>query len=311
MTTFVIRRLVQIILVLMVVSVIIFSMAHLAPGDPALIMMGGKQSSPEVLENVRNKYHLNDPLVTQYAYWMTGVLKGDLGESYKMKQSVTDMIIDRLPLTIQLAAMSMFFTLLLAVPLGILAAVKKSTIVDHVATSLALVCLSSPVFLTGIILILVFSYKLQWLPAFGIGNNVVENFKFMLLPSIALSLNMIALNMKMTRGSMIEIMDTQYIKTARSKGMPQNMVILKHGLKNAIIPILTVSSLQIGFLMVGTVLVEVTFGIGGLGSLIINAVKSSDYPVVQGTVLFMVTVFLLINLMVDILYAVIDPRIKY
>jgi len=311
LTTFVIRRLVQIILVLMVVSVIIFSMAHLAPGDPALIMMGGKQSSPEVLENVRNKYHLNDPLVTQYAYWMTGVLKGDLGESYKMKQSVTDMIIDRLPLTIQLAAMSMFFTLLLAVPLGILAAVKKSTIVDHVATSLALVCLSSPVFLTGIILILVFSYKLQWLPAFGIGNNVVENFKFMLLPSIALSLNMIALNMKMTRGSMIEIMDTQYIKTARSKGMPQNMVILKHGLKNAIIPILTVSSLQIGFLMVGTVLVEVTFGIGGLGSLIINAVKSSDYPVVQGTVLFMVTVFLLINLMVDILYAVIDPRIKY
>jgi len=311
MTTFVIRRLVQIILVLMVVSVIIFSMAHLAPGDPALIMMGGKQSSPEVLENVRNKYHLNDPLIKQYTYWMTGVLRGDLGESYKMKQSVTDMIIGRLPLTIQLAAMSMLFTLLLAIPLGILAAVKKSTIVDHVATSLALVCLSSPVFLTGIMLILVFSYKLQWLPAFGIGNSVAENFKFMLLPSIALSLNMIALNMKMTRGSMIEIMDTQYIKTARSKGMPQNTVILKHGLKNAIIPILTVSSLQIGFLMVGTVLVEVTFGIGGLGSLIINAVKSSDYPVVQGTVLFMVTVFLLINLIVDILYAVIDPRIKY
>jgi peptide/nickel transport system permease protein len=283
----------------------------MAPGDPALVMVGGKQTSAEVLENIREKYHLNEPIWKQYIYWIEGAVKGDLGESFKLKQPVQEMIKDRLPLTIQLVLMSAFFTIVFAIPLGIIAAVKKNTWVDYVSSLFALGGVSSPVFFTGVLMVLLFSYKLDILPAFGTGETVLENFKYLLLPSIALGFNMIALSSRITRSGMIEVLNTNYIQTAVAKGIPQRVIILKHGLRNALIPLLTVTGLQMGFLMVGTVLVEYTFGLGGLGSLIVNGVQTSDYPVVQGTTLFMVCVFLLINLVVDVLYAVIDPRIRY
>ena len=286
-------------------------MSHMSPTDPALVMVGGKQTSPEVLENIREKYHLNDPLWTQYYYWISDALKGDLGESFKLKQSVSGMIAERLPLTIQLVLMSTVITLIIAIPLGIIAAVKKNTWVDYVSSLFALSGVSSPVFFTGVLMVLLFSYKLDILPAFGSGDTIMENFKFLLLPSLALGVNMIALSSRITRSGMIDVLSTNYIQTAVAKGIPKRVVILKHGLKNALIPLLTVTGLQLGFLIVGTVLVEYTFGLGGIGSLIVNGVQSSDYPVVQGTTLFLVTVFLFINLIIDVLYAVIDPRIRY
>ncbi|WP_338749409.1 ABC transporter permease [Bacillus sp. FJAT-52991] len=311
MASYIVRRLLLLIPILFVVSIFIFSMSRLVPGDPAIIMAGGHQTSPEVLDNIREKYHLNKPIIEQYAIWLKNVATGDLGESFKMKQSVTNMIVERLPLTFQLIVMSMVITLLIAIPLGILSAIKKNTWIDHLATLFAFVGVSSPVFFTGILMVLFFSYHLDWLPAFGAGNGFKENLIHLFLPSLALSFNMIALNSRITRSGMIEVMNTNYIQTAMAKGLPQNVIIFKHALKNALIPLVTVTGIQIGVLIVGTVLVEYTFGLGGLGSLIINGVQTSDYPVVQGTMLFMVVVFLLINLIVDVLYAIIDPRIRY
>lgn len=305
------RRLLLLIPILFFVSLLIFGISRLVPGDPALIMVGGHQTTPEVLENIREKYHLNKPIWEQYAIWLKNAATGDLGESFKMKQSVSGMIAERLPLTLQLVIMSTIMTLIIAIPLGLLSAIKKQTWVDYTSSLFALAGVSSPVFFTGVLMVLLFSYKLNWLPAFGAGQGFVDNLTHLLLPSFALAINMIALSSRITRTGMIDVLNTNYIQTAIAKGLPRRAVILKHGLRNALIPLLTVTGLQMGFLMVGTVLVEYTFGLGGLGSLIINGVQTSDYPVVQGTILFMVVVFLLLNLVVDILYGFIDPRIRY
>lgn len=311
MIHYVARRLLLLIPILFVVSIMIFGMSRLVPGDPALIMVGGHQTTPEVLDNIREKYHLNKPITEQYTIWLKNTLTGDLGESFKMKQSVSAMIAERLPLTLQLVFMSIVLTLGMAVPLGILAAMRKKTWVDYLSSLFALAGMSSPVFFTGVLLVLLFSFQLNWLPAFGAGKGFVDNLTHLLLPAFALAVNMMALIMRITRSGMIDVLSTNYMQTAIAKGLPRAVIILKHGLRNALIPLLTVTGLQIGFLMVGTVLVEYTFGLGGLGSLIINGVQTSDYPVVQGTILFMVAVFLLLNLLVDLLYAVIDPRIRY
>lgn len=311
MFTFIVRRILLFFPILFLVSILIFGMLHLGPTDPALVIVGGKQTSPEVIENIRIKYHLNEPIWKQYIYWIRDAIKGDLGESFKINEPVLDLIINRLPLTIQLVLMSTFITFIIAIPLGIIAAMKKNSWIDYASSLFSLVGVSSPVFFTGVLLVLLFSYKLDILPAFGSGDTVLENFKYLLLPSFALGINMVALSSRITRSAMIEVLNANFIQTAVAKGIPRRLIIFKHALKNALIPLITVSGLQLGFLFIGTFLVEYTFGLGGLGSLIINAVQTSDYPIVQGTTLFMVTVFLLINLIVDILYAVIDPRIRY
>lgn len=311
MVAYIIRRLLLLIPIIFFASALVFGMSHLSKTDPALVMVGGKQTSPEVLENIRVKYHLNEPVWKQYVIWAGNALQGDLGESFKMKQSVSGMIKERLPLTIQLVLMSTIITIVLAIPLGIISAVKKNTWIDYLASLISLIGVSSPVFFTGVLAVLLFSYKLDWLPAFGTGDNFIENFKYLLLPSMALGVNMLALSSRITRSGMIDALNTNYIETAIAKGIPKHVVVLKHAFKNALIPLLTVTGLQLGFLIVGTVLVEYTFGLGGLGSLIVLAVQSSDYPLVQGTTIFLVVFFLFMNLIVDVLYAVIDPRIRY
>lgn len=311
MGSYILRRILLLIPIMFLASVLVFGMSHLSKADPALVMVGGKQTSPEVLENIREKYHLNEPVWKQYMIWAGNAVKGDLGESFKMKQSVSGMIAERLPLTFQLVVMSAIITILLAVPLGIISAVRKNSIIDYISSLISLVGVSSPVFFTGLLAVLLFSYKLDWLPAFGTGSNFIENFKYLLLPSLALGVNMLALSSRITRSGMIDALGSDYIETAIAKGIPKHVVVLKHAFKNALIPLLTVTGLQLGFLIVGTVLVEYTFGLGGIGSLIVHGVQSSDYPLVQGTTIFLVTFFLLTNLVVDILYAVIDPRIRY
>lgn len=311
MFSYIIRRLLLLIPIMFFASILVFGMSHLSKTDPALVMVGGKQTSPEVLENIREKYHLNEPVWKQYIIWAGNAVQGNLGESFKMKQSVSGMIAERLPLTIQLVLMSAIITFVLAVPLGIISAVKKNSWVDYLASLISLIGVSSPVFFTGLLMVLLFSYKWNILPAFGAGDNIMENFKYLLLPSLALGVNMLALSSRITRSGMIEALGSNYIETAIAKGIPKHVIVLKHAFKNALIPLLTVTGLQLGFLIIGTVLVEYTFGLGGIGSLIVHGVQSSDYPLVQGTTIFLVTFFLLMNLIVDVLYAVIDPRIRY
>jgi peptide/nickel transport system permease protein len=308
---YLLRRLLQMIPILLLASVGIFAVVRLSPSDPAILLAGGRQSSPETLAAIRAKYRLGDPLPRQYLSWAAAALRGDLGESYKLKQSVSSMIAARLPVTLQLILMSMVLSLSAAIPLGVIAAANRGRAVDRAITAFALAALSSPVFLTGILGILVFAYGLGWLPAFGSGQGFVQNLRYLFLPSIALALNMLALSLRVTRNGMIEALGSNYVQTAVAKGLPRRKVLLKHALRNALIPLSTITGLQIGFLLTGTVLVEYTFGLGGIGSLLVNAIQGSDYPVIQGATLFVVAAFLLVNLAVDLLYAAIDPRIRY
>ena len=304
--TYFLQRLLQFIPVLVIVSVIVFGMARLAPVDPAIVMAGGRQTSPETLEAIREQYHLRKPVWQQYLIWAGGVLRGDLGESFRLKQDVRGMIVARLPISVQLVGLAFLFSTLVAVPLGVLSAAREGTWVDGLSSLLALVGVSTPVFFSGVVLVLVFSYTLGWLPAFGTGG-----FQNLILPAAALGLNMIALTSRTMRSSLLEALETDYVRTAKAKGLSGTSVLIRHGVRNAMLPVVTVLGLQIGFLLVGAVLVEYTFGLGGLGSLIVDGVQNSDYPIVQGTTMFVVVVFMAINLLTDLLYAALDPRIRY
>jgi peptide/nickel transport system permease protein len=219
--------------------------------------------------------------------------------------------VERLPLTAKLAGFSFVLSLLIAVPLGIIAAVRRNTWVDVAATVFAVLVASSPVFFTGILLILVFSYRLGWLPALGSGEDGWDELRHLLLPALTLGLSLAAISTRITRSSMVEALTQDYIETARAKGLSARSVIMKHAFRNALVPIITVWGLLFGFLVVGTVLVEHTFGLGGLGSLLIDAVQVRDYPVVQGATVFIAAIFIVINLVVDVLYAFIDPRVRF
>ncbi|MBX5476923.1 MAG: ABC transporter permease [Clostridia bacterium] len=311
MKTYVIKRVIQMVPVLFFTSVIIFGMVHLSPGDPAIILAGGHQTSPETLAQIRAKYHLDKPIVEQYLLWARDALHGNLGVSFRLQQDVTSLILQRLPISLELVGLAMLLTVLMAFPLGIVAAVHEGRVVDWIASLLAFIGVASPVYFTGILAVLLFAFHLGWLPAFGTGDGFADRLAHLLLPAAALALNMVALTSRMMRASMLETLNADYMRTALAKGVSYWRAVLKHAARNALIPVVTVTGLQVGFLLVGSVLVEYTFGIGGLGSLIVDGVQNSDYPIVQGTTLFVVVVFLVINLIVDLLYALIDPRVRY
>jgi peptide/nickel transport system permease protein len=274
-------------------------------------MVGGQRISEENLANIRAAYRLDQPLLTQYRLWVGDLLQGNLGRSYRQRTEVTTLIVERLPLTAKLAGFSFMLALAIALPLGVLAAVYRNSWVDVSATMFAVVVASSPVFFTGILLILIFAYQLNWLPALGAGDGGWDTARHLLLPSLTLGLSLAAITTRITRSSMVEALTQDYIETARAKGLPTRSIILKHAFRNALVPVVTVFGLLFGFLIVGTVLVEHTFGLGGLGSLLIDAVQVRDYPVVQGATIFIAAMFIIINLVVDVLYAVIDPRVRF
>jgi len=305
------KRLLALIPVLFFVSFVTFGLVRLTPGDPALIMVGGRHVSAETLAAIREKYQLNSDPITAYLKWGANAVQGNLGESYRLKQDVGKLIMGRLPITLWLIALTTLLSTLVAIPLGVLAALRKNSMVDYTSSFVVLVGVSSPVFFTAIVGVIVFAYWLGWLPAFGAGEGPVDQLYHLILPATALALGMIALTARMTRSAMIESLSSDYIEAARAKGIPESTVIVKHALRNALIPILTVASLQVGFLLVGTVLVEYTLGLGGLGSLLTDAIKNRDYPVIQGVVLFLTFAFVLLNLVTDLAYAVIDPRVTY
>lgn len=304
-------RLLTLIPMLLLVATVVFFLIRLVPGDPARIMVGGGRTTQETIDNIRAAYRLDQPLPMQYALWLGDLVRGDLGLSFRQRADVRDLILERLPLTMTLAGIAFAISLLIAIPLGIVAAVKRNTWVDVGATTFALLGASSPVFFTGILLILLFAFKLDWLPALGAGDGGWDTLVHLFLPSLTLGISLAAITTRVTRSAMVEALTQDYIETARAKGLSGRSIVLKHAFRNALVPIITVAGLQFGFLLVGAVLVEHTFGLGGFGSLIVEAVQVRDYPVVQGATIVMALAFILINLVVDILYGVVDPRVRY
>lgn len=311
MTRLIVTRLVTLLPLMFIITSVVFFLVHFIPGDPARIMVGGQRISEANLENIRRAYRLDKPVLVQYGLWVRDLARGDLGRSYRQRTDVRTLILERLPLTLKLGVYSFVISLLIAVPLGIVSAVRRNTWVDVGATMFALLGASSPVFFTAILLILLFAYKLAWLPALGAGEGGLDELRHFFLPSLTLGISLAAISTRITRSAMVEALTQDYIETARAKGLSMRSVILKHAFRNALVPVITVAGLQFGFLLVGAVLVEHTFGLGGLGSLMVDAVQVRDYPVVQGATVFIAGLFILINLVVDVLYGVVDPRVRY
>jgi peptide/nickel transport system permease protein len=305
------RRLLAAIPILAVVSFATFGLIRLAPGDPVLIALGGHRATPELIVQLRKNFGLDGDPITQYVAWLGRALQLDFGVSYRLRQEVGDLIASRLPITIELVALSVLLAIALGIPLGVLQARRRETAVDYAGSFFAFVGVSSPVYFTAILGVLVFAVWLGILPAFGSGKDPFDQFRHLLLPAVALALGMVALTSRMTRSAMIEVLASDYIEAARAKGLPERTILIKHGLRNALIPVLTVISLQVGFLVVGSVLVEHTLGLGGLGSLITDAIQNRDYPIIQATVLMLTVMFVILNLVTDLLYGLIDPRIRY
>jgi len=292
------------------VSVLIFFLVRLTPSDPIGSITSGRKISEETRVALTAQYNLDKSLPKQYFIWIGNVLKGNLGDSFKNRQPVASLLAARLPTTIQLVLMSAVFAVLLAIPMGIASAVKKHTLVDRIISGFMVFCVSSPVFLNAILLMLIFVFKLRWFPAFGAGHEVLENFYYLCLPAFALSLNMVALIGRIVRDRMIGEFKSGYALALIAKGTPFRRITMTHCLKNSLIPVITVAGVQIGSMVVGAVLVENVFALGGIGALLVDGIQASDYPVVQSIMLFLVTIFLLLNLIVDIIYFIIDPRIR-
>jgi peptide/nickel transport system permease protein len=297
---------------LLIVTLFVFSLQKLLPGDP-LLTLAGEERDPAVLEFLRQKYRLDDPVVVQYIAWLGGVFSGDLGMSLKTEQPVLRLIGQKLPITIELAALSLLVALLIGIPAGIIAAVRKGEPLDYAANVVALSGISIPNFWLGVVLILIFAVQLQWLPASGfvpITEDLGANLQSMILPSIVLGTGLAATLMRHTRAAMLAVLRSDYIRTARAKGLLPPAVILKHAFRNALVPIVTLTTLLFGELIGGAVLTEQVFGIPGFGKLIVDAVFNRDYAVVQGVVLCVATGFILLNLLADVLYVLINPRLR-
>jgi len=295
---------------MLVTSIIVFALVKLSPGDPVLNMLNGKQATQETKDALAAEFNLDRPTVEQYFIWLKNALTGDLGMSYKSRLPVTSMIADKAGITTQLVLMSMGMMFALSIPLGIVCAIKRKSVIDIIGSVLTYVCSASPIFLTGLVFVIYLTYKNKWFPSFGTGDSVAENFRYLFLPALALALNEVALLSRILRGAMIEALDSNYIGTAIAKGMPKRTVYITHALKNSMIPVVTITGMQIGFVIISSVLVEQVFGISGLGSLIITAVKSNDYPLIQGTTLLLVLIYIVINTIIDIIYVIVDPRIN-
>lgn len=312
MLNYVLRRIVIAIPTLLLVSIFVFSLQKLLPGDPVLAL-AGEERDPEVLAFLREKYRLNDPIIVQYMSWLGGVVRGDLGVSIRTNQPVLTLIGEKLPVTIQLAVMSMIVAVLIGVPMGILSAVRKGTWLDYLANITALSGLSIPNFWLGIMLILLVSVNLGWLPASGYVSPLVDpvrSLQTMLMPAFVLGTSLAATLMRHTRSAMLGVLQSDYIRTARAKGLRENRVVLLHAFRNAILPVITLTALLFGEMLAGAVLTEQIFSIPGFGKLIVDAVFNRDYAVVQGVVLCTAVGFIGMNLIADVLYVLLNPRMR-
>ena len=312
MLGFLANRVLQLIPTLFFVSVIIFSLQQLLPGDPALVM-AGEERDPEVIEQIRRQYRLDRPVPVQYVYWVKGVLSGDLGESMRIKVKVRDLVLEKLPVTIQLACMAMVIALSIGITAGVVAAVLKDSVWDYAANVFALWGRSTPTFWLGIMLIFLFSVELGWLPASGYvrpSEDFWGSIASTIMPAFVLGNSFAAVLMRHTRSAMLQAMSSDYVRTARAKGLAERVVVLKHAMRNALTPVVTLGALELGTLLSGAVLTEQVFSIPGFGKLIVDSVFNRDYAVVQGVTLVTATTYILLNLLADIAYVLINPRLR-
>jgi peptide/nickel transport system permease protein len=312
MTAFLVRRIALIVPTLFFVSLLIFGLQRLLPGDPALAM-AGEDRDPAVVAFLRQQYHLDAPLPVRYWLWVKGVAEGDFGESIRIKRPVKELILEKLPVTGELAGLAMLVALAIGVPAGIIAAVKHDTAIDYGATMAALWGLSIPNFWLGILMILLFSVTLGWLPASGFvtpAESLKQNLLTLIMPAFVLGNAIAAVMMRHTRSAMLQVLSSDYVRTARAKGLSQSRVVLHHALRNSLIPVVTLGALEFGTLLSGAVLTEQVFTIPGFGKLIVDAVFNRDYAVVQGVVLCTALAYILLNFFADIAYAVINPRLR-
>ena len=312
MFTLIAKRLLQLIPTLFFVSVIIFSLQQLLPGDPALVM-AGEEKDPELIEQIRKQYRLDQPIPIQYIYWLQGVLTGNLGESMRLKAPVADLVLAKLPVTLQLATMAMIIALVIGVSAGIISAVKRGSRLDYAVNVIGLIGISTPNFWLGIMLIFLFAVNLGWLPASGYVSPFEDfwgSIKTTILPAFVLGNSIAGVLMRHTRSAMLQALDSDYVRTARAKGLLEPKVVIKHAMRNALTPVITLGALEFGTLLSGAVLTEQIFTIPGFGKLIVDAVFNRDYAVVQGVVLVTATTYVLLNLLADIGYVLVNPRLR-
>jgi peptide/nickel transport system permease protein len=312
LSTFLTRRLATIVPTLLFVTMLIFGLQQLLPGDPAVVL-AGEDRDPNVVAYLQKKLHLGEPLPVRYLYWLGGVLRGDLGESLRMQKPVTALIAEKLPVTLELAAIAIVIALVIGIPAGIVSAIAKGTAWDYAANAIALWGLSTPNFWLGIMMILLFSVSLGWLPASGYVSPFEDlrgNLAAMIMPAFVLGNAIAAVLMRHTRSAMLQVLSSDYVRTARAKGLDERVVVLKHALRNALTPIITLGALELGTLLSGAVLTEQVFTIPGFGKLIVDAVFNRDYAVVQGVVLFTATAYIALNLLADIAYFLVNPRLR-
>ena len=305
MLQYIIKRLLSTIPVLFGISLLLFFMLRMLPGDPAQVL-AGQMASPEDIKIIRHQLGLDRPIIVQYGLFLSRLVRFDLGRSARTQNPVINEVWARLPNTVLLAVAAITLACLFGIPAGIISATRPYTWIEYLFTSMALFGISMPVFWLGLMLVVIFSVVLQWLPAGGTGS-----WKHIILPSFTLAAFVVAFITRMTRASMIEALSQDYTTTARSKGLKERVVIVKHALKNALIPIITVVGLQFGLLLGGAVLTETVFAWPGVGRLIVDSILARDYPVIQGTILIFGLLYILVNLFVDMIYAFIDPRIRY
>lgn len=305
MLKYTIRRLIDLVPTLLIVATLVFIITRIIPGDPASVMLG-PQASVEDIAAAQERLGLNEPLPLQYVNYILDLLKGDLGSSIYYKEPVTSLIWERFPNTVLLTVCALLIAVLIGVPAGIISATKQRTLLDYTVMVGSLIGVSMPIFWLGVMLVLLFSVNLGWLPSTGMGT-----YKHLILPSITLATIPMATFARITRSSMLEVINQDYIKTARAKGLHDWFVIGKHAFKNALTPLLTVTGMQISMMLGGAVLTETIYSWPGMGRLIVDAIDKRDFMVVQGSVLFIAIIFVLVNLIVDLLYKVVNPRVNY
>ena len=312
MFAFLLRRLASLLPTLVLVSMLSFGLQQLLPGDPAKILAGEDQD-PQVIAYLQATLHLDEPLPVRYGYWVWGVVQGDLGESVRTQLPVLDLILQKLPVTLELAVLAFMVAVLIGIPAGVVSAVARGSAWDHGANLFALWGLSTPNFWLGILLIMLFSVQLGWLPASGYVSpfeDLAGNLAAMAMPAFVLGNAIAAVLMRHTRSAMLQVMSSDYVRTARAKGLSERTVVIKHALRNALTPIITLGALELGTLLSGAVLTEQVFTIPGFGKLIVDAVFNRDYAVVQGVVLFTASTYILLNLLADLAYFWVNPRLR-
>ncbi len=305
MSAFILRRLLLAIPTLLGVLVVAFLLLYVAPGDPVMAMVG-ERADEETIARLRTELRLDDPLHTQFGHYVAGVAKGDLGKSYITNRPIRNDILERFPKTLQLAGAAMLLATVLGVTLGVLSAMKPGGLIDRFGLGLAYLGISFPVYWVGLLLILLFAVTLHWLPPSGFGG-----VRYLILPALALGMRSIAFLARMTRTAMLDALSSDFVRTARAKGLPERLVVSRHALRNAMIPIITVLGLDFGAYLTGSILTETIFSWPGLGRYVVNAIARRDLPAIQGSVLFLSAVFVLVNLITDIAYAKADPRVTY